>query len=165
MQQKTEKLNIVTTAGMLKQVTLEEFIAEIPVETCYNLIEQYNTCLSHGDSENINVPDSELPNNDDSTYTRDFVILTENSLQHQLMHILDQVQFATIEGKDQLDKIENAAVTSLENFGAPTHLVEITRNCYAVFCMEDFKRKLISPTLGAIICYAPNRNLIFRASW
>lgn len=158
---------VLTTAGRLKKVSLEEFLSEIPLEVAGSVLEQYNTCTSYGDSESSNVPDGELPREDDSLYMRYAVALNENSQHQQLMHILDQVSFADVseDNVDRNDRVELAAVLCMENYGIPTHLVEITWNCYGIFCMDDFKYKILNPTKGAVICTAPKRNIIFRAGY
>ena len=156
---------ITTTAGVLKKVTLEEFIEEIPMEAAIHLVTQYNALTSYCEGENSSVAPDGLPQYEDSTYIRTAVILTENSAQQQLLHILDQVNFVHAKGTSRDEKIEDAAISSMEQFGLPTHLVEITHHCYGMFCLEDFKYKLLNPTKGAIICYAPNRNLVFRADY
>lgn len=163
MTKKIEK--VMTTGGELTKVSLEEFIALIGVERCTDLVSQYNSTVSYGTFEDSTVPAGDIPQQEDSTYIRTAVLLNENSAHNQLLHILDQVSFLDTQGKDRNDKVEIAAVHSLENFGVPTHIVEITWNCWGVFCIEDFKYKFMDPTKGAIICYAPARNVIFRSDY
>jgi hypothetical protein len=116
----------------------------------------------------ITVPSGQLPNELDSTYVRTLVVLGENSRYKQLVDILDQVDFINIPSSYpptySNDAIEKATLHCIENYGTPTHLVEISFGCKAVFCIEDFKYKIMNPSMGAIICYAPRRNVVFRTS-
>jgi hypothetical protein len=155
-----------TTAGLIKVVTLEEFVSEIPTVTAMNLVEQHNALLSTGSEYGTSVvpPGGNIPD-EDSTYVRCAVALAEQSAHNQLLHILDQVNFVHAAGNTRDERIEDVAVRCMENFGVPTHLVQITWNSYGMFCMDDFKYKVLNPTKGATICYAPNRNLIFRTGF
>ena len=61
------------------------------------------------------------------------------------------------------DRIEAAAMDSLDNFGVPTHVVKLTSNLYGVFGLEDFKYKHIGPAQGCVLCYRTVSNIVFRA--
>lgn len=166
MQQK-KKNTILTTAGEIEKVTLEEFIARIPMETAKDLVLQYNVQAEYAsaDSNCVYPDETGMPKEEDTVYVRNAILVMENSRHNNLLHIMDQVDYVSVEGKDRDEKFEHAAVICLENFGSPTHLVEISWNCFGMFCIDDFKCKIIDPAHSAILCYTPRRNVIFRAGF
>ena len=156
----SEEKEITTAAGNLKVVTFEQFLTEMPSEYTTQVLLSYNRLISYGDFEEP-TEEGGVPVVGDSTYVRDAVIVQEPTKANLYTQILDQVAFGSFTGTEQ-ERIEAAAMESMENFGLPTHIVKFSGKICGVFGMEDFKYKHIGPAQGAVMCYATARNIVFR---
>jgi hypothetical protein len=149
---------IETTAATLKVVSFEEFLAEMPSESTTVVIQEYNRQISYGEIETAEDGEATFG---DSMYVRSAVHVLEPTKNNLLAQILDQVALGSFTGTEQ-ERIEAAAVQSMENFGLPTHCVKMSPNIYGIFSMEDFKYKHIGPAQGAVVCYRTACNIVFR---
>ena len=149
---------VVTLAGELKCVPLKEFIQDVNVEKIGEIITEYNIQTKHPTPWAED--DGSEPATADSVYKRRVSVIQEISNDVLLKNILDGCSLYVHAGDG--DILESVVVASVENFGQPTHFVQLTENLYACLCAEDFKYKMKSPLEGALICYAPNRNFLFK---
>jgi hypothetical protein len=148
---------IITTSGAVYVVSLEEFINVLQHDTVNNSVYQYNaqqTPSSSMDSDNH-----------DTLYSRNAIPLREANRANFIEEILSQTKFFIPTQTDDstwTSKVEAAALESMENFGNPTHLVEVVRNVYGLFCKEDFAVKISSPLRVGLVCYRNNCNLLLQ---
>jgi len=146
-----------TTAAVLTHVTFDEFLSLMTNERTTMIVQEYNRQVSYGEFGGI----GEDAGFGDTCYVKNAIPVLEPTKNNLLVQILDQVALNSFTGTEQ-ERIEAAAVESLNNFGLPTHVVHLTASVYGVFCLEDFKYKHIGPVQGAVICYRTAANIAFR---
>jgi len=167
----TRTISVVnTSAGDLQYITFENFVKNVvKTKEMYATVEEFTI-----------IKDSRLPNPKeinnpaDATYDRRTIpigtITTEYFKNQVLEQITDNGAFTTVESDDFLEAVQGAAVRSLENFGSPSYLVDFGDSTFGIFSGDknDFVISKFSqavknaPGKGAIICFRPGCNLIFK---
>lgn len=155
-----------TGVGEIKVISFEEFIERIHSEKAYQIIEQYNATTKM------------KTDNGDDVYCRNFEKVGEATPEYLKKQFIDAMERAneldkesdfagyggytsSIFNVEKLDPIvvQDAAVTCLEHFGFPTHLVKFDENTYAVVDLgiETIRLKMLDEKQGALCLYAPKR--------
>ena len=119
----------------------------LPRTKATQIIESYDMLVSYGDEE-------------DSNYMRAAELIQELTLDHLKERFLGQLTYGEapiFEGNNLQDLIEQGAIASLENFGAPTHIIKLDDNLYVVgqVSAETITLRTLSENEGAILVYTP----------
>lgn len=111
-------------------------------------------------------------NKDDTAYFRHTVIIGEATREYFLNQVKEQCPITDVDvtKKAFIESIQDYSVESLEHFGSPQYLVDLGDNLWGIFSSneDDFILKRLSPATekdpgqGAIICYTPAKNPIFK---
>ena len=129
----------------------------IPKSKAHQLIESHNMQTEYGSA----------PNEEDSIYCR--AVETIQGLSYDLLkeRFLAQLEYGNcpeFEGEDLQDLLEQGALSSIDNFGTPTHAIKLEEDLYVVgpVTAEDITLRSMSETEGAIIVYTPAKFSILR---
>jgi len=145
----------------LQEVTFKEFVESIQNQKAYHTVEQYNTQVGYGSPGGQE--DNKTNSDNDSTYIRSVNLVDELTDLKVMGDLIDGCTFKTFPYDHGMnDRVEDAILESVENFGIPTHLVKLSDKTVAVLCKDDFIVRRLTDTTGTLIGYAPLRNIIFK---
>lgn len=139
-----------TAAGVIKTVTLDEFIQAVPVRDIRGDLYTFNAQVGYNS------------NTEESIYKRAALALVRGHKKEIFKsNIVLQATLKHQYKRDLRETLEDAATNSLCNFGLPSHLVKLGRRMWLLANPEDFN--ILTNNRGGIgmACYHRQRNVVY----